>query len=128
MSKPEKPSRPEPQIKLTREGVLQIKSTSDGGIEEKIIARPISLRAVGIRESDEITFAEIRFQTMHGKVRTELFEWSSLLPGKRHEIKARLADLGYEWPENAALANAILRTVARCRPTQRFLLVRAPRW
>ena len=65
---------------------------------------------------------------MHGGYRTEFFDWSNLLPEGRHEIKRRLADLGYEWPENDKLSKAILRTIAKSRPTKQFKLVRAPGW
>ena len=53
---------------------------------------------------------------------------SNLLPKNRHEIKNRLADLGYEWPEDDALARMILKEVANTRPKREFQMVSAPGW
>ena len=65
---------------------------------------------------------------MHGDYRSEFFAKSKLLPKNRHEIKNKLADLGYEWPEDEALARAILKEVANTRPKREFRMVSAPGW
>ena len=115
-------------IELTTRGVFQISSTADGGTERKKIARPIRLRAIGKRESDGVTFAQIRFRTMHKEYRSEVFPRSKFLLRNRHEIKSRLADLGYEWPENESLSGAILDELAKVRPEREFRMVSAPGW
>ena len=117
-----------PVIELTRKGVFQIRTTTAGPEKRKRVARSIRLQAIGRRETDQVTFAQIRFRTIYGQSRTEFFEWSLLLPRQRHEIKTRLADLGYEWPEDDRLSSAILKAVAQQRPMRRFLMVRAPGW
>jgi uncharacterized protein (DUF927 family) len=116
-----------PAIELTRKGVFQIRTTATG-VGRKRVAKAIRLRAIGTRETDQVTFAQIRFRTMHGQWSTEFFQWSVLLHNRRHEIKTRLADLGYEWPEDAGLSNAILKAMAKQRPERKFLMVRAPGW
>ena len=104
-----KPTQRKTTIELTARGVFQISTARAGETERKKIARLIRLRAVGRRESDGVTFAQIRFRTMHGDYRSELFTWSKLLPKNRDEIKNKLAELGYEWPENEALTGEILK-------------------
>ena len=115
-------------IALTAQGVFQISSTPAGGTERTKIARPIRLRAIGRRESDGVTFAQIRFRTMHKEYRSELFPRSKFLLRNRHEIKSRLADLGYEWPENESLSGEILDELAKARPEREFRMVSAPGW
>ena len=115
-------------IELTARGVFQIRTARAGETERKKIARLIRLRAVGRRESDGVTFAQIRFRTMHGDYRSELFTWSKLLPKNRDEIKNKLAELGYEWPENEALTGEILKQVANTTPERQFRVVSAPGW
>jgi uncharacterized protein (DUF927 family) len=53
---------------------------------------------------------------------------SNLLPKNRDEIKNKLADLGYEWPEDGDLTSSILQKVATTRPKREFLMVSAPGW
>ena len=65
---------------------------------------------------------------MHGDYRSEFFAMSKLLPKNRHEIKNKLADLGYEWPENEGLSGEILDEVANTRPEREFRMVSAPGW
>jgi uncharacterized protein (DUF927 family) len=65
---------------------------------------------------------------MHGDYRSELFTWSKLLPKNRHEIKNKLAELGYEWPENEAQTGEILKRVANAAPERQFRVVSAPGW
>ena len=96
--------------------------------ERKKIAGPIRLRAIGKRESDGATFAQIRFRTMHGDYRSEFFAMSNLLPKNRDEIKNKLADLGYEWPEDDDFVCMILKEVATTRPEREFRMVSAPGW
>ena len=52
--------------------------------------------------SDGATFAQIRYRTITGTIGQNLEDVK--LVENRYEIKNRLADLGYEWPENDALA------------------------
>ncbi len=112
----------EPLVELTREGVFQINAA------QRKVAKVISVRAIGIRETDQVTIAQIRFRTMHGQWRSEYFPMSVLLPDRRREIKTRLADMGYEWPEDDRVSNAILKVLAKQRPERKFLMVRAPGW
>jgi uncharacterized protein (DUF927 family) len=122
------PTQPKTPIELTTRGVFQISSTPDGGTERKKIARLIRLRAIGQRNGDGVTFAQIRFRTMHKEYRSELFPRSKFLLRNRHEIKSRLADLGYEWPENESLSGEILDELAKVRPEREFRMVSAPGW
>ena len=55
-------------------------------------------------------------------------QWSKLLPKNRDEIKNKLAELGYEWPENEALTGEILKRVANTAPERQFRVVSAPGW
>ncbi len=123
-----KPTQPKSTIELTARGVFQLRATPGGESERKKIARSIRLRAIGKREADGVTFAQIRFRTMHGDYRSEFFAMSNLLPRNRHEIKSKLADLGYEWPEDEALAQRILKELANARPEREFRIVGAPGW
>ena len=122
-----KPTAPKTNIKLTKRGVFQISTTPSGDTERKKIARLIRLRAVG-KKDDGITLAQIRFRTMHGDYRWEFFAWSKLLPHNRHEIQNKLAELGYQWPEDEVLTRAILAEVASARPKREFQIVSAPGW
>ena len=65
---------------------------------------------------------------MHGDYRSEFFTTSKLLPKNRDEIENKLADLGYEWPENEDLTRVILKEVANTRPEREFRMVSAPGW
>jgi putative DNA primase/helicase len=120
-------SQPKTTIELTKQGVFQISSTPAGGPKRKKIAAPIRLRAIG-KKADGATIAQIRFRTMHGDYRSEFFAMSDLLPKNRDEIKNKLADLGYEWPEDGDLTSSILQKVATTRPKREFLMVSAPGW
>ena len=115
-------------IELRARGVFQNYKTPFGGAERKKIAKLIRLRAIGKRESDGATFAQLRFRTIHGDTRTEFVEFSNLLPTNRYEIKNKLADLGYEWPEDEALTRMILKEVSTSRPERQFRMVGAPGW
>jgi uncharacterized protein (DUF927 family) len=121
-SKPQKNT-----IELTAYGVFRITAARTGKMQRNKIARLIRLRAVGKRE-DGVTFAQIRFRTMHGDYRSELFTWSKLLPNNRDEIKNKLAELGYEWPEEEALTEEIPKRVASTTPGRQFRVVSAPGW
>ena len=123
-----RPTQQKTTIELTARGVFQISTARAGETERKKIARLIRLRAVGRRESDGVTFAQIRFRTMHGDYRSELFAKSNLLPKKRDEIKNKLADLGYEWPDDEGMAGTILQEIANTRTEREFRIVSAPGW
>ena len=123
-----KPTLQKTTVELTRRGVFQIRTTTAGGAKRKKIARPIRLRAIGKRESDGATFAQIKFRTMHGDFRSEFFAMSKLRPRNRHEVISKLADLGYEWPENEAQTGEILKQVANTTPERQFRVVSAPGW
>ena len=114
-------------IELAANGVFQIRITTAGDAERKRIAKPIRLRAIGERENG-VTVAQIRFRTRHGHNLREFFSWSDLLSENRKTIKNRLADLGYEWPSDGTLSQAILDALEQSRPKRTFLLVRAPGW
>jgi hypothetical protein len=96
-------AQPKPGIELTRQGVFL--TNAPGDIGRKKIAPPIRLRAIG-KKADGTTMAQIRFRTMHGDYRSEFFTMSNLLPKNRGEIKNKLADLGYEWPEDGDLTSS----------------------
>ena len=96
-----RPTQQKTTIELTADGVFQIKAAKAGKTERRKIARQIRLRAVGKRESDGGTFAQLRFRTMHGDTRTEFIEFSDLLLRIGRQIKSRLAYLGYRWPEES---------------------------
>jgi uncharacterized protein (DUF927 family) len=115
-------------IEFTSRGVFQIGTTPRGEMQRRKIASPIRLRAIGKRDSDEVTMAQIRFRTMHGDCRSEFFRMSDLLEKNRGEIQNKLADLGYEWPENENLSRMILREIAKMRPPRQFRMIRAPGW
>jgi putative DNA primase/helicase len=117
--------QPKPDIELTRQGVFL--TNTPGGAGRKKIAAPIRLRAIG-KKADGTTMAQIRFRTMHGDYRSEFFAMSNLLPKNRGEIKNKLADLGYEWPEDGDLTSSILQKVATSRPKREFRMVSAPGW
>ena len=53
---------------------------------------------------------------------------SYLLPKNRDEIENKLADLGYEWPEDQDLTRLILKEVANTPPKREFRIVSAPGW
>jgi Domain of unknown function (DUF927) len=91
------------------------------------IAKPIHIRAIGRRMTDGVFLVEVRFKTENG-YRSEYFQKSMLLPDRRDEIRVKLADLGYEWPEDKTLSKALLDAVVTQRPTRRFILVPAPGW
>jgi uncharacterized protein (DUF927 family) len=121
-------SEPANTIEITARGVFHISTSRAGQTERNKIARRIRLRAIGKRESDGATFAQIEFQTMHGDFRSEFFAMSDLRPRNRHEVISKLADLGYEWPEDETLTNQILKRVANTAPKPRFRIVGAPGW
>jgi hypothetical protein len=114
-------------IELAANSMFQIKTTPGGHTERRRIAKPIRLRAIGERE-DGVTVAQIQFRTRRGHNLREFFSWSDLLPENRKAIKDRLADLGYEWPGDGTLSQAILDALEQSRPNRTFRLVRAPGW
>ena len=122
-----KPTHQESHHRAYRRGVFQTSTTTAGDTERKKMQALIRLRAIGKRE-DGATFAQIRFRTMHGDFRSEFFAMSHLLPKNRDEIENKLADLGYEWPEDEDLARLILKEVANTRPKREFRMVGAPGW
>jgi uncharacterized protein (DUF927 family) len=115
-------------IELTSGGVFQISTTPGGDTERRKIARLIRLRAIGKRDSDGGTFAQLRFRTIHGDTRTEFVEFSNLLPENWQLIKNRLANLGYRWPKDEVLAQKLLDQIANGMPKERFRMVGAPGW
>jgi uncharacterized protein DUF927 len=115
------------KVKLTRKGVYHLKNDDRRVVRVKVAA-PIRLMAIGVREADNVTVAQIRFRTMHGNSLSEWFEWSKLLPSNREQIIAGLADRGYEWPDDQNLSKAILRSLAKVRPKRRIRIVQAPGW
>src|SRR5271163_4664955 len=114
-------------ITITPNGVF---STEEGASGNKCtrVADPIRVRSIGTRLSDKVTLVEIKFKTIHGDYRSEMFEFSYLQPERRAEIKVRLGDQGYVWPENRAVSGEILKQLAGARPKRRFSLVSAPGW
>jgi Domain of unknown function (DUF927) len=114
-------------VDLARNGVFQFVSTQKGKVQSRKIARSIRSRAIGQTE-DGSTVAQIQFRTRHGTSIRECFPCSTLLPENRSTIKNKLADLGYEWPDDPALTKAIFDALAKTKPKRTFRLVRAPGW
>jgi uncharacterized protein (DUF927 family) len=119
--------RTEFTITRKRDGVFLTEKTAKGNKCSRV-ADPIRVRSIGTRWSDKVTLVEIRFKTIHGDYRSEMFEFSYIHPEKRAEIKARVGDQGYRWPEDRAVSNEILKQLAAARPKRRFVLVSAPGW
>jgi hypothetical protein len=92
------------------------------------VADPIRVRSIGTRIADKVTLFEIRFKTIHGDSRSEMFPFSCLQRERWREIKVRVGDQGYEWPEDRNVCNELLRQLAARRPKRRFSLVSAPGW
>jgi len=119
---------PRSRIKLKRTGAFVTKKVC-GSTSKKKIGKPIRVRAIGVREHDNVVFVEIRFKTECGRYLNQLFRNSALLPTHRKAIQERLADLGYEWPQDRPISKALLDTLCGTRrPSRRFVLVRAPGW
>ena len=105
-----KPTYQKATIELTARGVFQTKTTLAGDTQRRKIARFIRLRAIGTRGSVWRDFCPNPVPNDPQELSVRIFHKRSyLLPKNRHEIKNRLADLGYEWPEDDALARAALR-------------------
>jgi hypothetical protein len=115
-------------IKLTRRGAFAVKTLARGRTETTRVAPRIRLRAIGTRLVDSVHFAEIRFQPKKGKMRSEYLELSYLLPRKKTRLQERLADLGYAWPLNNDMADAIWYALAKTQPKKEFSWVDAPGW
>ena len=65
-------------ITRTREGVFLTQGTPSGNNRTRV-ADPIRVRSIGTRWSDKVTLVEIRFKTIHGDYRSEMFPFSYLL-------------------------------------------------
>ena len=92
------------------------------------MADPIKVRSIGTRLADKVTLVEIKFKTIHGDYRSEMFPFSCLQRERWGEIKVRVGDQGYQWPEDRNVSNEILRQLAAKQPKRRFFLVSAPGW
>src|SRR5450759_649573 len=115
------------KIKLTKHGALARKKTADGRNKWVKVAPRIQLRAIGTRP-DSSHLAEIRFHPLNGPVRSELVDWSLILAEKKTDLKARLATLGYEWPQDKAISDAIWIKLVSSRPKREFIIVSTPGW
>ena len=115
------------KIKLTKHGALARKKTADGRNKWVKVAPRIQLRAIGARP-DRSHLAEIRFHPLKGPVRSELVDWSLMLAEKKTDLKARLATLGYEWPQDKAISDAIWIKLVSSRPKREFIIVSTPGW
>jgi uncharacterized protein (DUF927 family) len=114
-------------IAIERAGVFVIKRTA-GGDKRRQVAAPIKVRSIGTRLSDRTTLVEIGFKTVDGDYCLEMLEFSYLQPGRRNQIKIRLGDKGYKWPQDARVSNEIIKQLAATDPKRRFKLVSAPGW
>jgi Domain of unknown function (DUF927) len=114
-------------VALKSDGVFLTRATASG-TETTRVADPIEVRAIGTRWSDKVTLAEIRFKTIHGEYRSEIFEFSYLQPERWREIKVRVGDPGYRWPTDRLVSTEILRQLATAEPRRRFSVVSAPGW
>jgi uncharacterized protein (DUF927 family) len=115
------------RVALKSDGVF-LKKTTASGTETTRVADPIKVRAFGTRWSDKATLVEIRFKTIHGDYRSEIFEFSYLQPERWRELKIRVGDPGYRWPADRLVSTEILRQLAAADPTGRFCVVSAPGW
>jgi hypothetical protein len=115
------------KIKLTKRGAFQRTTTAAAENKRTKVAPRIQLRAIGTRVNGT-HLAEIRFQPLKGKVRSEFVEWSLMINEKRTDLKARLAALGYDWPKDKATSDAIWAAVVGTRPKKEFLSVSTPGW
>lgn len=116
------------RFKLTRKGVFERTKKAGGTAKWQKVAPRIQLRAIGTRSVDGTHLAEIRFRPKKGKARSEFLELSYLLPRKRNQLQERLADLGYSWPLNKNVADAIWYALAATKPKREFSWVDAPGW
>jgi hypothetical protein len=114
------------QLCFNTKGVFIEEIRQNRKVKRKIAER-IRLRALGSRMVDGTAMAEVRFKTERGH-RSEYFSKSTLLPHLRFAIRDRLADLGYEWPEDPTQSKAILDAIAASKPNRRFTMVDAPGW
>jgi hypothetical protein len=114
------------QLSFDTNGVYVEEIRQNRQVKRKIAER-IRLRALGSRIADGTVMAEVRFKTERGHC-SEYFSKSTLLSHLRHVIRDRLADLGYEWPEDQTLSKAILNAIAASKPKRRFTMVDAPGW
>jgi hypothetical protein len=115
------------KITRTRDGVFLTERNLHGDNCRRV-ADPIRVRSIGTRLADKVTVFELKFKTIHGYYGSELFSFSCLQCERWKEIKVRVGDQGYEWPEDRNVANEILRQLAAKRPKRRFFLVSAPGW
>ena len=99
------------KITRKRDGVFLTEETSNGDKRTRV-ADPIKVRSIGTRLADKVTLVEIRFKTIHGDYRSEMFPFSYLHRERWDKIKVRVGDQGYEWPEDQKLSNEILRQLA----------------
>ena len=108
------------KITLSKEGVF----LGDG----VRVAEPIKIKAIGKRQADKKTLVEIEFKTVDGECCSKSLEFSYLQPERRREIKIRLGDEGYRWPQDSHISNEIVKQLAATVPKRRFILVSAPGW
>ena len=115
------------KITCTKRGVFMT-TDSKHWIGRRRVAGPIRLKSIGRRYSDGATLVEIRFKTIHGNYQSELFEYSYLQPERWKDIKARLGDQGYRWPDDPKVSTGILRELASVQPEPTFVFASAPGW
>jgi hypothetical protein len=115
-------------IKLTRRGAFAVRTLANGKTEKTKVAPRIKLPAIGTRPADGTHLIEIRFQPKKGNMRSEYLKLSYLLPRKINQLQERLADLGYAWPLNSNVADAIWYALAKTQPKKEFSWVDAPGW
>ena len=90
-----------PKLRFTKNGVFETKPRRGQTVKQKIANR-FWLRALGTRAANGNMVAEIRFKSERG-YQSEYFPKSALLADRRDEVRARLADKGYEWPQDVKL-------------------------
>jgi hypothetical protein len=115
------------KITCTKRGVFMT-ADSRHWIGRRRVAGPIRLRSIGRRYSDGATLVEIRFKTIHGNYQSELFEYSYLQPERWKDIKIRLGDQGYRWPDDPKVSTGILKELTSVHPQPTFVLASAPGW
>jgi uncharacterized protein (DUF927 family) len=116
-------------VRLTRKGVFWVQSEKELGRTKTRIGDPICVRALGQRDDEGKTrIAQLQFKTFDGKLRREFVKRSLFLASSREELKRRLVDWGYEWPEKNKYSTDIVEELRRARPKRQFLLVQAPGW
>ena len=121
-----RPTQQKTTIELTARGVFPDQYGSgwrDGAKENREADPPARRWQAQVRWRDFRTNPVQRCTEIIGR---SFLQSRNLLPKKRDEIKNKLADLGYEWPDDEGMAGTILQEIANTRTEREFRIVSAP--